>query len=679
MGVLEISSAFPTFSLNLQDNIEAANPLNYLFFSENNLGGTRLGHFWDNQFKGGTRGGFPIVFYDQYISLNDAVVFSPIDSFLESILVTSRTFDGQLAFGFNGKMRELPRGYSASSVAFLSNEGVRGAVRGWGDMLLKKYGKTRLKGDENLALRKLGYATDNGAYYYYNTIPGKNYEETMLEVLKYYNESGLSISYLQLDSWWYPKSAAPGDGGCLTWEPMASVFPHGMKILNKPLWLHSRYFSPMSPYRKNYANVVSDSSVHPCMLLLDENFYTNIMTSMWLPEEGLIVYEQDWMSTPLSRMNVTHSNYSVSDEWLELMNGGAESAHTWLQWDTAFPSEILFSVKVDRVSHGSVGPDYQPGNSQWDDGLSNMLFDAVGIKPWKDMFWTTEEQPGCPDQYSHCNGCLEPNPEMQTLLAVLSTGPVTPGDAIGHSNISLLRRTCMSDGTILKPDRPPLPSYGVFDPSFSSLDWPRVLIAESELALEDHLFKWYYVFAAKMTSSYSLTPWPDISVNQSFVNHSLVTVKLASARVVNGTKVVFFASSTEPLDIQITDLNTPLIIEQMMNSTNSSECGQTVPFDYYMMVQRQVSGWAVLGELDKFVPANKQRIVSMESGDVGNDIVVKINGPPGETVTLSFIPPGPIKHISIGCTFPTNNQFIRNGEFASMTVYCQYTVCRCLE
>ena len=494
-GILEISSAFPSFLLKLGGNaVEEPNPMNYLFFSDSNLGGTGLGHFWDSEFKGGTHGGLPIVFYDQY--LHEAVVFSPIDSFLETILVESETFDKQLAFGLNGKMAELPNGYIVSSVAFFSNQGVRGAMRGWGDMLLQIYGKTRLKGDENLALRKLGYATDNGAYYYYNPIPGKNYEDTMLDVIKYYRDSGLPLSYLQLDSWWYPKSDAPGDGGCLVWEPLPSVFPHGMKILDKPLWLHSRYFSPLSPYRERYPNVASDSPAHPCLLLLDEKFYDDIMSNgNWTPEPGLIIYEQDWMSMPLIRMNVTHSNYSVGMEWLQFMNAGAETAHTWIQWDTAFPSQIMFSAKVSRVSHGSAGPDYQPGNSQWDDGLSNMLFDAVGIKPWKDTFWTTEKQPGCPASYSHCNGCFEPNPEMQTLLAVLSTGPVAPGDAVGHSNISLLRRTCMSDGTILKPDRPPLPSNGIFDPSFGSLNWPRVLVAEAELDVVNSSFKWYYVFA----------------------------------------------------------------------------------------------------------------------------------------------------------------------------------------
>ena len=185
-------------------------------------------------------------------------------------------------------------------------------------------------------------------------------------------------------------------------------------------------------------------------------------------------------------------------------------------------------------------------------------------------------------------------------------------------------------------------------------------------------------FRARLTDSYSLTPWPDISLDQSFVNESLVTVKLASVRLVNGTKVVFLSSSSEVLEIQITDLNTPLIIPKMTNSTNWSDCGETVQFDYYMMAPRQVNGWLVLGEVDKFVPANRQRILSMESGHYGNDLVVKVNGAPGEPVIMSFMPPGPIQRVSVKCVFPTQTEHIGNDNYATVTIYCQYNSCRCM-
>jgi len=48
---------------------------------------------------------------------------------------------------------------------------------------MKNGGKDPDLWKEDFSLRFLGYTTDNGAYYYYNTEPGMNYEETILSIL----------------------------------------------------------------------------------------------------------------------------------------------------------------------------------------------------------------------------------------------------------------------------------------------------------------------------------------------------------------------------------------------------------------------------------------------------------------------------------------------------------------
>ena len=54
---------------------------------------------------------------------------------------------------------------------------------GWGDLLLLRSGKKRAAAwDLDYSLRYLGYSTDNGAYYYYNTEKGKERETTMLHL-----------------------------------------------------------------------------------------------------------------------------------------------------------------------------------------------------------------------------------------------------------------------------------------------------------------------------------------------------------------------------------------------------------------------------------------------------------------------------------------------------------------
>ena len=44
--------------------------------------------------------------------------------------------------------------------------------------------------------RYLGYSPDNGAFYYYTTEAGKNYEDTMLDVAAYAKTAGIPYQYV---------------------------------------------------------------------------------------------------------------------------------------------------------------------------------------------------------------------------------------------------------------------------------------------------------------------------------------------------------------------------------------------------------------------------------------------------------------------------------------------------
>jgi alpha-glucosidase (family GH31 glycosyl hydrolase) len=41
-----------------------------------------------------------------------------------------------------------------------------------------------------------------GAYYYYQTEPNKNYEDTLLDVYDYAQKESIPYHYILLDSWW---------------------------------------------------------------------------------------------------------------------------------------------------------------------------------------------------------------------------------------------------------------------------------------------------------------------------------------------------------------------------------------------------------------------------------------------------------------------------------------------
>lgn len=74
---------------------------------------------------------------------------------------------------------------------------------------------------------------------------------------------------------------------------------------------------------------------------------------------------------------------------------------------------------------------------------------AVG---WQDDWWSTDQvQSGSKHPY-HADA--EPAPELQAMVAVLSTGPVGPSDKIGMANVTNIMRTCATDGKLLKPSVP---------------------------------------------------------------------------------------------------------------------------------------------------------------------------------------------------------------------------------
>jgi hypothetical protein len=121
---------------------------------------------------------------------------------------------------------------------------VNGAFEAWGDALLSTYGKSREATYRDHTLQYVGYSTDNGAYYYYQTeggAPGtfptagaKTYEETLIDLKTYADAENIPYSYVLLDSWWYYKGIG---GGVKEWVGRPDIFPHGTSYLrNKTGW-----------------------------------------------------------------------------------------------------------------------------------------------------------------------------------------------------------------------------------------------------------------------------------------------------------------------------------------------------------------------------------------------------------------------------------------------------------
>ena len=82
---------------------------------------------------------------------------------------------------------------------------------------------------------------------YYHTDPGKNYEDTLLDVYEYAQEAKIPYTYVLIDSWWYFKGK---HAGVTDWSPMPSDFPTGLNATSRlrtttkwAMQAHNRYWS----------------------------------------------------------------------------------------------------------------------------------------------------------------------------------------------------------------------------------------------------------------------------------------------------------------------------------------------------------------------------------------------------------------------------------------------------
>ena len=96
---------------------------------------------------------------------------------------------------------------------------------------------------------------------------------------------------------------------------------------------------------------------------------------------------------------------------------------------------MMQSVEIQNVVSIRASDDYQPGNNQWDIGLTDIWTWAIGLAPFKDTFWTTKDQPGYANHGKPVNK-TEWHPELEAAMATLSMGIVGISDKSMSPNLS---------------------------------------------------------------------------------------------------------------------------------------------------------------------------------------------------------------------------------------------------
>ena len=616
-----LCTAFPSFQRNDAFGFLSYNG-DFVKYTEYNTGLWSNSSGEDTQIASGLSSG-PTVFM-LASSPSTVLVTSAFSSFMVSSQVMS---DDVLSLGLLGSILSIPpTNYSASTILTVGIQGVGAAMAQWGSILRTQYDKPARGWEADDSTQWLGYNTDNGAYYYYQTEPGKTYQQTLIDVWLDAQSRSIPYSTVLLDSWWYYKGEI---GGVKNWSARPDIFPDGIESLRgttgfTSIIAHNRYWSADNVYALHNGGgyeFIVDPIQHSAMPQ-SQPFWDDLFSeakARW----GLSVYEQDWLYNEFEGVSAATSDVSVAERWLTQMAHGASKAGITIQYCMPWPRHLLQSVSFPAVTQARASDDYQPGmNNQWKIGLSSLLYSALGLAPFKDNFWTTQYQPGNPYGYN------EPHPALQSAVASFSLGPVTIGDDLGRSNRELIMKSCRADGRLLQPDHPPFAldtqivqaALGRKDASGALGPQGQLWITSTSL-LQDapagEGLAWFALLTANLTAPYSFT-LQELSAQagmQQSDSLSFVVWSWTNA-----------SSFLDPLPTVVTTLTSadPLLV---------SECGM-VDFSVYYLSPQWNAGWSLLGEWSKWTAVSRMRVrgVSLEASQVTVDLM----GAPNEVVELAW-------------------------------------------
>lgn len=171
-------------------------------------------------------------------------------------------------------------------------------------------------------------------------------------------------------------------------------------------------------------------------------------------EWGLGTYEQDWLYNELEGVDALTATYGLARTWMLQMDAGAQAAGVTMQLCMPYARHMLQSVEMPAVTQVRVSDDHVPGWAggdiawQWRIGFSSMLAWSLAAAPFKDNFFSLNNEPG-----GSVGNYNETAPALQLVVSLLSAGPVTPGDGVGMSDAALIRRACTAGGRLLHPSR----------------------------------------------------------------------------------------------------------------------------------------------------------------------------------------------------------------------------------
>ncbi|CAK0821955.1 unnamed protein product [Prorocentrum cordatum] len=635
----DVSTAFPSFSTT-----SSGSSAGYLAFTGDMMGsGAKHGTGGITGIPTGVSGFGPTCFFD--VDLQTSVVIS---SFSQFMAASNGKRENGIAYGLQGSITDIPPGYTLSFVIVASSAGgVNVAFEEWGGNLLRRYGKSREETYEDYSLQYLGYSTDNGAFYYYQTeghapkrgppyTPGHTYEETLIDVKAYAVRSSIPYRYILLDSWWYYQGKG---SGVKNWIGRPDVFPHGNDYLRNqtgwPIMGHNRYWAVDNVYAKqnggDYDFVVEKKGegqgFQDFAWPTEQRFWDDLLynSSAW----GLFMYEQDWLDTEYDNVRHLNLNATAARTWLMQMGAAAARNHLTIQYCMSHCRHIMQSLEIPAVTNARASGDYHAGGDQWSPlGTTGIFGWSVAVAATKDSFWSTDVQTGSP--YGDHATIREPYNRLQAVVSTISKGPVAPSDKIGCSDSALILKSCASDGRLLQGDKPAmLIDTGHVRKAFNK-GGPDGEVWATHTVLSGQTFG--VVLSAKLKSDYSL----------SFAEAGMpLAPSLYVHYEANATNTIFNSSS---IALKACD-----------------------KWDFQLFAVSPAlpgNGWTLLGEPSKWVPVSAARFQNLQYSclDALLDCSASVTavGSEGEKISVAWLAPPGIRRDSsptvVDCVIPHGNE-----------------------
>ena len=230
----------------------------------------------------------------------------------------------------------------------------------------------------------------------------------------------------------------------------------------------------------------------------------------------------------------------------------------------------------------------------------------------------------------------------------MSAGPIAPGDGVGDTDAVLVKRTCRLDGVLLKPDRPALSvdrqweEYVFHNGGLASGDvtHTRTTLPLSGGDMDAGVFVYVLGIAldrdwevSLVTDIGDLRPGYYVAWERSYGD----PFSPPNANSLRSVQVQQY--SNDGNNPPQGDGNNPPQGDQAslhLNATSESEWGH-----YTLWRVTPVTcaghGWALLGEMEKFISVSSQRVsaVSVRCGHV-TSMTLELSGSPGERVQMTF-------------------------------------------